>query len=190
MQRYMWDCGHLDGWEMKVSFLGHNKKGLGSHQLRCLIFTTTKKRATLLVKYSVLGNMWNAYIFQKIWYFRSPSSFFNFFSDENQDIYFSISPQPSKKKKGSPSSFFNFFLIRSKTFIFHGLTSKAVDVFLKPQFLTFSLPQGYFETLWFWYTFVMHSTGGGGGVAGFVFTIIWTTVILFTLPTILSQYSY
>ncbi len=51
-------------------------------------FYKKRRRATLLVKYSVLGNMSNACIFLMIWYFRMPSSF-SIFSDENQDIYFS-----------------------------------------------------------------------------------------------------
>ncbi len=47
---------------------------------------------------------------------------FLFFYDENQDIYFSISKKNSKKKSLALVIFY-FFLMRTKTFIFDGLTN-------------------------------------------------------------------
>ncbi len=78
-----------------------------------------KKRAMLLVNYSVLGNTRNAYIFLMIWYFRSPSSFFNFFLLRTKTFIFQFQKKKKKKKIACPR---HFSLMRTKTFIFRGLT--------------------------------------------------------------------
>ncbi len=79
------------------------------------------KRAMFLIKYSVLGNKWNACIFLMIWHFRSPSSFF-FFLMRTKTCIFQF-----KKKITLPRHFSNFVLMWTKTFIFHGLTIDNVQ---------------------------------------------------------------
>ncbi len=52
---------------------------------------------------------------------------FQFFSDENQDIYFSISKKKRKKKKIPPPRHLKKkILMRTKTFIFRGLMCPGV----------------------------------------------------------------
>ncbi len=79
-----------------------------------------QKRATFLVKYSVLGNTCNAFIFLMISYFCSPSSFFKFVLMRTKTFIFQFQKK-KRKKENHASSFFNFFLMRTKRFIFHDL---------------------------------------------------------------------
>ncbi len=109
-------------WKLEMNNLwsGRKKTLWFSSAPSSNFYNTKRRRAKLLVKYSVLGNTWNAYIFLMKWYFRSPSSFFNFFS-EPRHLFFNLKGNEKKIKNCWPSSFLFFFWWEPRKLFFMAL---------------------------------------------------------------------
>ncbi len=101
------------------------KESVGSHQLLRLIFTKKESCSSSNTQSWETHEM-HAFFW---WYciFARPQHF-QYFSYENQDIYYFILKKTFKKNR-LLSSLFNFFLIRTKTFIFRVLKFTFVVIF-------------------------------------------------------------
>ncbi len=120
-------------------------------------FYNNKRRATLLFKYSVLGNIWNACIFLII-------LFFTFFLMRTKTFIFQFKKRKKKKKIALPCHFSKKFLMRTKTFIFRGLKIIKYSLWFYKLFrMTFFLRnQVFLASLFFniskyWYVYVVLS---------------------------------
>ncbi len=92
------------------------QKSLASHQFAGLIFTTTNKSHAPPQILS-LGKYMKCMHFSDDMVFSLALVIFQFISDKNQDIYFSIS-----KKRKCLSSLFFIFLEKQDIYFFRGLT--------------------------------------------------------------------
>ncbi len=113
-----------------IVLLRPRKKCLGSHQLPLLIFTTKKEPRSASNTQSWETHKMHAFFW---WYriFPHLHHFSIFFWWEPKPLFFNLKKTKSKKKIACPRHFSLFFVMRTKTFIFYGLSYDEVTYMLQ-----------------------------------------------------------